>query len=69
MLGELRFLGMFDVHYLLPVDCSAFGVKVKASKILHNSVGWSVFSGRAFGAREIVVYYYRALLCTSLTTK
>lgn len=42
---------------MLAVECSAFGVKVKSSTIPHDRAGFGAFSGRPFGAEDIVEYY------------
>lgn len=60
---------MFNVRSPLAVDCSAFAVRAKASNIQHDCVGCCVFSGRLFGAIEIVGYYNGTLIYSNLTTQ
>lgn len=60
---------MFDVRFLLAVDCSVFNVDLKGLKIQPNSLGCGAFSGRPVGAREIVGYYYETEMYIKLTTQ
>lgn len=51
---ERSLLDIFDVCSRLAVDFGSFGVNVKESNIAHDIAGCVVFSGRTFGAGEIV---------------
>lgn len=62
-------LDMFDVRSLLAVACGVFDMKVNASNIHHDSNGCGVFSGRLFGARKTVGYYYGTFAYSKLTTR
>lgn len=60
-------MDMIDVRSLLVMECGAFGVVVKASKIWHGIVVCGVFLSQLFRAGEIVGYYHETLDCLNLT--
>lgn len=60
-------LDMYDVCFLLVVDCGTFGVKVEASIISHDSVRCGLFSSRSFRAEEIRENHYGTLAYSGWT--
>lgn len=60
-------MAMFDICSLLVVDCGVFGVTVKAFNISRGRVVHDMFSGRLFGAREVVGYYYQLLVYSNVS--
>lgn len=62
-------LDMFDVRSEMVVDCGSFSLKVIASNIFDDNFGCGVFSGRLFGAGEIVGYYNETLVYAKCTTQ
>lgn len=62
-------LDIFDVCFLPAVDCSAFGVNEKASKITLDNIGCGVFFGRPFGDGGIMRYHCRTFVYSNLTTQ
>lgn len=62
-------LDMFDVRSLLGIDCSAFGVKIKVSNFLHESVGCGLLLARLFDAEETVGYLYGKIVYLNLMTQ
>lgn len=49
---------MFEVWSLPAVGCSAFGVILKTSNMLHEYKGHIVFCAHLFRVEEIIWYFY-----------
>lgn len=60
---------MFDIYYLLAVDCGAFDVNMKVTNIAYESVGCGVFSSRQLGVEKIVESYFGTSVHSNLTTQ
>lgn len=60
---------MLDVRSLQTIDCGSCGVKVKASIILHGSIGCGKFSGEKLGAGEILGSFYGTVVYSNLTAQ
>lgn len=56
-----------DSDAFLDVDCSAGGVTIKKSNIMHWSVGHDVFPARPIGKKGTIKFYYGSLVYKYLT--